>query len=238
MSTHINAKAGEIAEVVLMPGDPLRAKFVAENFLENAVCYNEVRGMYGFTGTYKGVRVSVQGSGMGIPSFMIYANELLAEYGVKIVLRIGTCGAISKKVQVRDIILGMSANTTSAINKTRFMGYDFAPTADFSLLKTAYDIAVEKGFQEKTHVAPILSTDEFYGHDEGLDEIYAEYGVLGVEMEAAGLYTLAPKYGAKALAILTVSDHLITGEATSAEERQKTFTDMMEIALETAVAKL
>lgn len=237
MSTHINAKNGDIAEVVLMPGDPLRAKFVAEQFLEDATCYNEVRGMYGFTGTYKGKRVSVQGSGMGIPSFLIYATELLTEYGVKKILRIGTCGAISDKVQVRDVILGISANTTSAINRTRFAGYDFAPTADFGLLQTAYQIACEHGLQEKTHVAPILSTDEFYGHDEGLNAMYANYGVLGVEMEAAGLYTVAAQYNAKALAILTVSDHLLTGEATNAEERQKTFTDMMHIALETAIAE-
>lgn len=237
MSTHINANNGDIAEVVLMPGDPLRAKFVAEQFLEDAVCYNEVRGMYGFTGTYKGKRVSVQGSGMGIPSFLIYATELLKEYGVKKILRIGTCGAISNKVKVRDVILGISANTTSAINRTRFAGYDFAPTADFSLLQTAYQIACKHGLQEKTHVAPILSTDEFYGHDEGLDAMYAKYGVLGVEMEAAGLYTVASQYDAKALAVLTVSDHLLTGEATNAEERQKTFTDMMHIALETAIAE-
>lgn len=236
MSTHINASNGDIAEVVLMPGDPLRAKYVAEHFLENAKCYNEVRGMYGFTGTYKGKRVSVQGSGMGIPSFLIYATELLKEYDVKRILRIGTCGAISEKVNVRDLILGMSACTTSAINRTRFAGYDFAPTADFALLQTAYQKAIDKGLKEKTHVSPILSTDEFYGHDEGLDQMYAKYGVLGVEMEAAGLYTVAQQYGAQALAILTVSDHLLTGEATSAQEREQTFTDMMEVALETAIS--
>ena len=146
MSTHIGANKGDIAEVVLMPGDPLRAKFVAENFLENAKCYNEVRGMYGFTGEYKGHRVSVQGSGMGIPSFMIYSTELIKDYDVKRIIRIGTCGAISENVKVRDLILGMSACTTSNINTTRFNGYDFAPTADFHLLKTAYDTAIEKGF--------------------------------------------------------------------------------------------
>lgn len=236
MSTHISAEQGAIAEAVLMPGDPLRARFVAENFLENAVCYNEVRGMYGFTGTYKGKTVSVQGSGMGIPSFMIYATELIKEYGVKKIIRIGTCGAISKEVHVRDLILGMSACTTSAINKTRFFGYDFAPTADFSLLHTAYQKAVEKGFQDKLHVGPILSTDEFYGHDEGLNECFAAYGVKGVEMEAAGLYTVAQQYGIQALAVLTVSDHLLTGEVTTAKEREQTFTDMMEVALETAIS--
>jgi purine-nucleoside phosphorylase len=237
MSTHINAPSGAIADVVLMPGDPLRAKYVAEHFLENAECYNEVRGMYGFTGTYRGKRVSVQGSGMGIPSFLIYATELLSEYGVQKILRIGTCGAISKEVHVRDLILGMSACTTSAINKTRFLGYDFAPTADFSLLQTAYQTAVEQGLQDKLHVGSILSTDEFYGHDENINDLYANYGVCGVEMEAAGLYTVAAQYHAKALAILTVSDHLITGEATSAQEREQTFTDMMKVALETAVAE-
>ncbi|MCR4716390.1 MAG: purine-nucleoside phosphorylase [Lachnospiraceae bacterium] len=236
MSTHINAAKGDIAEVVLMPGDPLRAKYVAENFLENAVCYNEVRGMYGFTGTYKGHKISVQGSGMGIPSFMIYVTELFKEYDVKRVLRIGTCGAINKDVNIRDIILGVSANTTSNINRTRFMGYDFCPTADFKLLYTAYQKAEELGFLDHTHVGPILSTDEFYGHDDGLEARYAEYGVLGVEMEAAGLYTAAAAYKAEALAILTVSDHIVTGEATSSEEREKTFTDMMKLALETAIS--
>ena len=235
MSTHIGANKGDIADIVLMPGDPLRAKFVAEHYLEHTACYNEVRGMYGFTGYYKGKKVSVQGSGMGIPSFMIYATELIKEYDVRKIIRIGTCGAISKKVKVRDVILGMSACTTSNINTTRFQGYDFAPTADFYLLKTAYDVAIEKEFGDKLHVAPILSTDEFYGHDEGLEAQFAEYGVAGVEMEAAGLYTVAQHYGIQALAILTVSDHLLTGEVTSAQERQKTFTDMMEIALETAI---
>ncbi len=236
MSTHINAGPNDIADTVLMPGDPLRAKFVAENFLENATLYNEVRGMYGYTGTYQGRKISVQGSGMGIPSFLIYSTELIKFYNVKKIIRIGTCGAIKKSVKVRDLILGMSANTTSNINKTRFGGYDFAPTADFSLLQAAYQAAVDKGLSDKTHVGPILSTDEFYGHDEWLNERYASYGVLGVEMETAGLYTVAQQYGIKALAILTVSDHIITGEATSANEREQTFTDMMEVALKTAVS--
>lgn len=237
MSTHIGAAKGDIAEVVLMPGDPMRAKFVAENFLEGAVCYSEVRGMYGFTGTYKGKRVSVQGSGMGIPSFIIYANELIDFYGVKKILRIGTCGSINLDAKIRDVIIGMSACTTSAINRTRFMGYDFAPTADFKLLKTAYDVAMEQNLECGVHVGPILSTDEFYGHDEGLEQKYSDYGVLGVEMEAAGLYTVAQQKHIQALAILTVSDHILTGEATSSEEREKTFTDMMKIALETAVSE-
>jgi purine-nucleoside phosphorylase len=235
MSTHISAKCGDIAETVLMPGDPLRAKYIAENFLENAVCYNNVRGMLGYTGTYNGKRVTVQGSGMGIPSIMIYATELITEYNVKNIIRIGTCGGLSTDIKIRDIILGMSACTTSAINKTRFMGYDFAPTANFGLLHKAYTATQSLGLdQNRVHVGPILSSDEFYGHDEGLEAIYAEHGVLGVEMEAAGLYTLGAKHHINALAILTVSDHLITGEKTSSEEREKTFTDMMKIALEIA----
>lgn len=235
MSTHIEAKKDEIADVVLMPGDPLRAKFVAETFLENAKCYNQVRGMYGFTGTYKGKKVSVQGSGMGIPSFMIYCNELFGEYDVKRILRIGTCGGLAPNIKVRDVILGSSASTTSGINRTRFMGYDFAPTADFGLLHKAYHNALKLGFEDKTHVGPFLSEDEFYGHDEGLSERFAQYGILGLEMEAAGLYTLAAKYHREALAICTVSNHMITGEETDSSEREKSFTDMMQIALETAI---
>lgn len=236
MSVHINAKPGEIADVVLMPGDPLRAKFVAETFLENAVCYNEVRGMYGYTGTYKGKKVSVQGSGMGIPSFMIYSTELFKDYDVKRIIRIGTCGSINMDVHVRDIILGMSACTTSNINKTRFLGYDYAPTATFDLLNSAYKIVEEMGLKERTHVGPLLSTDEFYNHDENINDVYSAYGICGVEMEAAGLYTVAAQYHREALAICTVSDHILTGEATSAEERQTSFTDMMKVALETAIS--
>lgn len=236
MSVHINAKPGEIADVVLMPGDPLRAKFVAETFLEDAVCYNEVRGMYGYTGTYKGKKVSVQGSGMGIPSFMIYSTELFKDYDVKRIIRIGTCGSINMDVHVRDIILGMSACTTSNINKTRFLGYDYAPTATFDLLNNAYKIVEDMGLKDRTHVGPLLSTDEFYNHDENINDVYSAYGICGVEMEAAGLYTVAAQYHREALAICTVSDHILTGEATSAEERQTSFTDMMKVALETAIS--
>lgn len=235
MSTHIAAKQGEIAQTVLMPGDPLRAKYIAETFLENSVCYNEVRGMLGYTGTYKGKRISVQGSGMGIPSFMIYGTELIKEYDVKNIIRIGTCGGLSTDIKIRDIVIAMSTCTTSGINRTRFMGYDFAPTANFELLNKAYNVAKDmKIDMKRVHVGSVLSSDEFYVHDEGLQEKFASYGVLGVEMEAAGLYTLAAQHHIKALAIMTVSDHIITGESTSAEERQKTFTEMMEIALETA----
>lgn len=234
MSVHIGAKEGQIADKVLLPGDPLRAKFIAENFLENAECYNEVRGMYGYTGTYNGKRVSVQGTGMGIPSISIYVNELIQFYGVKNLIRVGTCGSYQESVKVRDVILAMSASTDSAINKIRFNGMDFAPTASFELLKKAYDISVAKGLSTK--VGNVVSSDTFYDDDPNSWKLWANYGVLAVEMEAAALYTLAAKFGVNALAILTVSDHLVTGELTTAEERQKTFTDMIEVALDTITA--
>jgi len=231
MSIHINAKAGEIAESILLPGDPLRAKFIAENFLENVICYNEVRGMYGFTGNYKGKRVSVQGTGMGIPSISIYTNELIQSYGVKNLIRVGTCGSYKEEVKVRDLIIAMAASTDSNINKNRFNGMNYAPTASFKLLKKSYDIAVEKGFDPK--VGNIFSSDTFYNDNPEEWKQWAKFGCLGVEMEAAALYTLAAKYEVDALALLTVSDHLLTGEVTTAEERQTTFTKMIEVALET-----
>jgi len=233
MSIHIGAKENEIASTVLLPGDPLRAKFIAENMLENAVCYNEVRGMYGFTGTYKGKKVSVQGTGMGIPSISIYANELITSYNVKKLIRIGTCGSINADVKVRDVILAMSACTDSSINKIRFKGMDFAPTASFELLKNAYDAAKELNIAPK--VGSVLTSDTFYGDEEDSWKIWAKFGVQAVEMETAGLYTLAAKYGVDALSILTVSDSLVTGELTTAEERQTTFKQMIEIALEAAL---
>ncbi|MFT8350472.1 purine-nucleoside phosphorylase [Clostridium sp. YIM B02555] len=233
MSVHINAPEGAIAESVLLPGDPLRAKFIAETFLEDAVCYNEVRGMYGFTGTYKGKRISVQGTGMGIPSISIYANELVQSYGVKNLIRVGTCGGYSEKVKIRDLIIAMSASTDSNLNLVRFQGRTFAPTASFELLKPAYDIAIEKGLDPK--VGSIYSSDVFYGDDNEDWKKWAKFGCLGVEMEAAALYTIAAKFGVNALALLTVSDHFVTGEVTSAEERQLTFTNMMEVALDTIV---
>jgi purine-nucleoside phosphorylase len=231
MSIHINAPEGAIAESVLLPGDPSRAKFIAETFLEDVVCYNEVRGMYGYTGTYKGKRVSVQGTGMGIPSISIYVNELIQSYGVKNLIRVGTCGGYSEKVKVRDLIIAMSASTDSSLNLVRFQGRTFAPTASFELLKQAYDIAVEKGFDPK--VGSIYSSDVFYGDDNEDWKKWAKFGCLGVEMEAAALYTIAAKFDVNALALLTVSDHFVTGEVTSAEERQLTFTNMMEVALDT-----
>jgi purine-nucleoside phosphorylase len=234
MSVHIAAKEGDIAESILLPGDPLRAKFVAENFLENPVQYNSVRNVLGFTGTYKGKKVSVQGTGMGIPSISIYVNELFKEYGVKRAIRIGTAGSLNKDVKIRDLVLAMSACTDSGANNIRLGGRNYAPTASFSLLKTSWDIAVSKGWQPK--VGPVVSSDMFYTEDPDEWKLWAKFGCLALEMECAELYTLAAKYGREALGILTISDSLITGEATSAEERQNTFTRMMEVALETAIS--
>lgn len=230
MSVHIGAKPGEIASTVLLPGDPLRAKFIAETFLENPVCYNEVRGMYGFTGIYKGKKISVQGTGMGLPSMSIYANELIESYGVKTLVRVGTCGSIQEDVGVRDVILAIGASTNSGINKARFKGMDFAATASFELLRQAYDISVGKDISVK--VGNVLSSDLFYNDDPEAWKLWAKYGVLAVEMEAAALYTLGAKYGVDTLAILTVSDSLVTGEETTSDERQTTFNKMIEVALE------
>lgn len=221
-----------IAPTVLMPGDPLRAKYIAEHYLKDPVLFNQTRGMLGYTGTYEGRRVSVMGSGMGMPSAMIYYNELFHFYGVDCIIRVGTAGAIRKDVRVRDVVIAMAASTTSGVNRTRFFGYDYAPIATFELVKKAAELAGQMGITY--HVGSVLSSDEFYGHDEGLAQRYAEYGVLAVEMETAGLYTLAAKYNKKALAICTISDSLVTGEETTAEERQNSFHAMMELALRTA----
>ncbi|WP_332629388.1 purine-nucleoside phosphorylase [Halalkalibacter flavus] len=234
MSVHIGAKQGEIAETILLPGDPLRAKYIAETFLEDAVCYNEVRGMLGFTGTYKGERISVQGTGMGVPSISIYINELMQEYNVQNLVRVGTCGAIQKDVKVRDVILAMSASTDSQMNRLTFGGVDFAPTANFDLLKQAYDAGLEKGLNLK--VGNVFTADMFYNDNAELEK-WAKYGILAVEMESAALYTLAAKFGRRALSVLTVSDHILTGEETTSEERQTTFSDMMEVALEAVTKK-
>ena len=229
MSIHIGAAKGDIAETVLLPGDPLRAKMIAETFLENPACYNEVRGMYGYTGTYKGKRVSVQGTGMGIPSISIYVNELISEYGVKNLIRVGTCGALQEKVGVRDVILAMGACTDSKVNEIRFKGMNYAPTASFDLLKKAVKAAEEKNITP--HIGNIMTSDTFYQDDPEGWRLWASYQVLAVEMETAELYTLAAKHGVNALAVLTVSDHIVTNEITSAEERQNTFKQMIEIAL-------
>jgi purine-nucleoside phosphorylase len=229
MSTHIEAKKGDIAETVLMPGDPMRAKWIAETFLEKAHCYNDVRGMLGFTGTYRGKRVSVQGSGMGIPSAMIYYHELINDYGVKNIIRVGTAGSYQKEVKIRDIVLAMAASTTSGINNSRFINADYSPTANFELLMKAALYAKERGIAIKA--GNVLSSDEFYTDDPEDYKLWAAFGVLCVEMEASGLYTIAAKYQVRALAILTISDSLVTGERSSAEERESTFRDMIEIAL-------
>ena len=234
MTPHNEAKYGEIAKNVLMPGDPLRAKYIAETFLENVVQYNNVRGMLGFTGTYKGKKVSVQGTGMGVPSIGIYAHELIAEFGVKNLIRIGTAGSYQENVKIRDVVLAMSASTDSAINKLRFNGADYAPTANAEMLFKAHEIAKQKGLNVKA--GNVFTSDTFYGDDPNAWKKWAKFGVLCVEMETAQLYTTAAKLGANALTLLTISDSFITHEVTSAEERQTTFNEMIEVALETAIS--
>lgn len=233
MSVHIGAKQGEIAETVLLPGDPLRAKYIAETYLEDVHCYNDVRGMYGFTGTYKGHRISVQGTGMGMPSAAIYCTELIQDYGVKHLIRVGTCGAISEDAHVRDVILAQGAATSSSMIKNVFPNYTFPATATFDLLHKAYQVSGELGVE--VHVGNVVSDDVFY--KDSLDDTFklGRHGILAVEMEAAAIYYLAQKYHVDALAIMTVSDHLVTGEETTAKERQTTFNDMIQIALNTAV---
>jgi purine-nucleoside phosphorylase len=233
MSIHIAAEKGQIAPRVLFPGDPLRAKWIAETYLADVTCYTEIRNMFGFTGTYKGERISVQGSGMGQASASIYAHELFAEYDVQTLIRVGTCGALTEAVRVRDVIVAMSASTDSQMNRLRFHGIDYAPTADYQLLRAAVDAAEAAGLN--VHVGQVFSGDLFYNDRPDLVSRTAEYGVLGIEMEAAALYTLAAKFGRRALGIMTVSDHLITKEETSAEERQTTFSEMITIALDAAI---
>jgi len=227
---HIEAQAGDFAETVLMPGDPLRAKFIAENFLEDAKCVTRVRNMFGYTGTYKGKRISVMGSGMGIPSASIYATELFKDYGVEKIIRIGSCGAVRDDIKIRDIVIGMAASTDSNVNRQRFHNLDFAACADFSLLKSVVDTADKIG--KEVHVGNIFSADLFYSPQPEMFATMEKYGILAVEMEAAGLYGAAAEYGKKALTVLTVSDHIKTGEQTTAEERETTFKDMMELTLE------
>jgi purine-nucleoside phosphorylase len=233
MSTHIGAEPGQIAPTVLLPGDPLRAKWIAENFLDDATCYSEVRGMFGFTGTWRGERVSVQGSGMGQPSMSIYANELFSEYDVQRVIRVGSCGAFSEDLALRDVVIAQAACTDSSMNRLRFHGLDYTPVADFGLLRAAVD-AAEARDDVQYRVGLIFSGDTFYNPREELMEPMVKHGVIAVEMEASALYTLAASYGRKALAICTVSDHIVTGEASTAEERQETFASMVEIALTAA----
>lgn len=231
MSFHIEAKVGDIAESVLLPGDPLRAKYIAETFLEDAVCYNQVRGMLGFTGTYNGQRVSVQGTGMGMPSASIYIHELINDYGAKNLVRIGTCGAIQPDVKIRDVIVAQAAATDSNIIRSNFPGYDFPQIGNFELLKKSYELGTDKGLQLR--VGNVLSSDLFYSDNQEMINKLGQHGVLAVEMETAGLYYLAAKFGVRALGLLTVSDHILTGEQTTAHERQTTFNDMIEVALKT-----
>lgn len=232
MSIHIGAEPGQIAPTVFMPGDPMRAKHFAETFLEDVVNFNQVRGMLGYTGTYKGKRVSFMGSGMGIPTLAIYVHELVNEYDVKTIMRVGTCGSFQAELEIGDLVLPMSSSSDSHINRLRFGGMDYAPTANFPLLLKAYQVAIAR--TDRVFVGGMFSSDQFYHDDPDWWHIWAEYGALVVEMESAGLFTLAAKFNFDAISILTVSDSLVTGKFASAEEREKSYTLMAEIALEIA----
>ena len=235
VSTHIAAGSGEIADTVLLPGDPLRAEWIAQTYLDDPVCYSRTRNMLGFTGTYRDRRVSVQGTGMGQASLGIYVHELLTEYGARTLIRVGSCGALVATVAVRDLVVAMSACTDSSMNRLRFEHIDFAPTADYGLLRTCVDEAERTG--TPVHVGPIASWDSFYTDRPELRQRLGEYGVLAVDMETAALYTLAAKHGARAITICTVSDSLVTGEQMSPEERERTLSTMAEIALATATSR-
>jgi len=232
MSIHIGAEQGQIAPTILLPGDPMRAKFIAETMLEDVFCYNQVRGMLGYTGCYEDKRVSAQGTGMGMPTLSIYVHELVTEYQVKTLIRVGTCGALQPYLNVGDIVLPMAASTNSHINRLRFQGMDLAPTADFALLVKAYESARKR--DARVYVGSILSSDTFYQDDPDWWRQWAEYGTLACEMESSALYTLAAKFGVRALSVLTVSDSLVTGETATSEQREKGFPLMAEIALEIA----
>lgn len=232
MSVHIEAKNGDIAETILLPGDPLRAKWIAETFFENPVCFNEVRGMLGYTGTYNNKRISVMGTGMGVPSISIYAHELITEYDVKNLIRVGSAGSYQAHIKIRDIVLAMAASSNSGINEIRFGGADFAPTANFELFQKAVEVAKTKNIPIKA--GNIFTSDEFYADDFESYKKWSKFGVLCVEMESAGLYTIAAKHNVKALSILTISDSLVTGERITTKDRETTFNNMIEIALELA----
>ncbi|MBV7299954.1 purine-nucleoside phosphorylase [Enterovibrio paralichthyis] len=231
---HINANPGDFAETILMPGDPQRAKYIAENFLEDAVQVTDVRGMLGFTGFYKGKKLSVMGHGMGAPSASIYVHELINHYDVKNLIRIGSCGAIHDDVKLMDLVIAMGASTDSKMNRTRLRDHDFAAIANYDMLRTAVDIAKEKELSVK--VGNVFSSDMFYRPDEDFYPLLAKYGVYGVEMEVSAFYSLAAEFGVRALAICTVTDHIIRHEALSAEDRVTTLNDMIGLALETAVS--
>ncbi|MCL4142910.1 UNVERIFIED_CONTAM: hypothetical protein GTU68_064367 [Idotea baltica] len=232
MSVHIEAKKGAIAETILLPGDPLRAKWIAETFFESAVCFNKVRGMLGYTGIFKGKQVSVMGTGMGIPSISIYTHELITEYGVKNLIRVGSAGSYQKDVKIRDIVLAMAASSNSGLNELRFGGADYAPTANFELFQKAVEVAKQKNIPIKA--GNVFTSDEFYADDFESYKKWSKFGVLCVEMETAGLYTVAAKHNVNALAILTIADSLVTGERTTSKERETTFKGMIQIALELA----
>ena len=233
MSLHIAATTGQIAETVLLPGDPLRAKYIAETFLKDVICYTDIRNMLGFTGTYKGKRISVQGTGMGIPSISIYVQELIREYGAKRLIRVGTCGGMQKDIPLRDVVIAQAATTDSGIIRNIFgPSIQFAPIANFELLRKAYDNAIAAHISVR--VGNVISVDRFYDDEIDNDKLSA-YGILAVEMETAGLYVLAAKYGVAALGLFTVSDQLITKEACTPEERQLSFNNMIHIALDTAI---
>jgi len=232
MTIHIGAKPGEIAETVLMPGDPMRAKWAAERFLEDAICVNQVRGMLGYTGTWRGQRVTIHGSGMGMPSLSIYANELIRDYGAKTLIRIGSAGAMQPQVGIRDIVLAQACTTLSTPSRGIFRELNFAPCADFGLLHAAFTAAQGQG--ARVHVGNIYSSDVFYDERPDLNEIMQRHGVLCVEMEAAELYAVAARHKARALAVLTISDHLLTQEALPASDRERSFGEMVELALTAA----
>lgn len=230
---HINAEQGDFADTVLMPGDPLRAKYIAETYLDDVRQVNDVRGMLGYTGIYKGRKISVMGHGMGIPSVSIYAKELITDYGVTSIIRVGSCGAVRDDVNVRDVVIGMGACTDSKVNRMRFNDHDFAAIADFEL--TSHAVAAAKAQNVPVKVGNIFSADLFYNPQTDMAELMKRYGIVGVEMEAAGLYGVAAEFGARALTICTVSDHILKGEALSSADRQTTFNDMMVIALDTVL---
>lgn len=232
MSVHIEAKKGEIAETILLPGDPLRAKWISETFMENTFCFNKIRNMLGYTGTYKGKRISVMGTGMGVPSISIYAHELITEYGVKNLIRVGSAGSYQRDIKIRDVVLAMAASSNSGVNELRFGGADYAPTANFGLFIKAVDAAKKKNIDVKA--GNVFTSDEFYADDFESYKKWSKFGVLCVEMETAGLYTVAAKHSVNALTILTISDSLVTGERTTSKERETTFKDMVEIAMELA----
>lgn len=232
MTIHIGAVPGDVAGTVLLPGDPYRARWAAENFLTDARLINDVRGMLGFTGMWQGHPVTIQGSGMGMPSLSIYVNELIRDFDAQTLIRIGSCGGMQTHVGLRDVIIAMTATSVSTPSSTIFKELNFAPMADWSLLRAAVDAAEGKG--SKTHVGGIYSSDVFYDERADLNEQMVRHGILGVEMEAAELYTLAARYGRRALAVLTVSDHLQTGEALTSDQRESSFGDMVDIALQAA----